>query len=61
MKHVTKQAAFSLASLMVLGALLAAGCSKSEPPSDPGYYTGPMQGKGKAAGPAAGGKTGVTN
>lgn len=50
MTHFTKRRALALTSLALLGALLTTGCSKSEPPSDPGYYTGPMEGKNKLSG-----------
>ncbi|WP_395088920.1 hypothetical protein [Armatimonas sp.] len=50
MTSITKRGALALTSLMLLGVLLVTGCSKSEPPSDPGYYTGPMEGKNKITG-----------
>ena len=54
MMHFTKRRALALTSLVLLGVLLVTGCSKSEPPSDPGYYTGPMEGKNKITGGAGG-------
>ncbi|WP_394794546.1 hypothetical protein [Armatimonas sp.] len=50
MTHFTKRGTLALMSLALLGILLVTGCSKSEPPTDPGYYTGPMEGKNKLSG-----------
>lgn len=61
MKHSTNRGALALASLMLLGILLMAGCSKPEPPPA-GYYTGPMTPKNKLAptsGAAAPGQSGA--
>ena len=50
MTSITKRGTLTLMSLMLLSVLLVTGCSKSEPPGDPGYYTGPMEGKNKITG-----------
>ena len=62
MKRFTITGVLTLTSIMLLSILsIMAGCSKPDPPAA-GYYTGPMEGKGKNAAPPGGvtapGKTG---
>jgi hypothetical protein len=58
MKHFTNRRALALVSLTLLGILLLSGCSKPEPPPA-GYYTGPLEGKGKNGATAPGKAKGV--
>ena len=51
MQSVTRRRSLALLPLALLAGYVLVGCHSEEPkPTSPGYYTGPLKGKGGATG-----------